>query len=388
MEISTYGAYTDGKGIWLPSNNINALFYQSLTEQKGAEYLCSFEGGEFSDAWRIGNVFRFKDQLFFFSLCSYEVWILDLQTQKMRKLNYYLKKRCYTPNIIKVQNQAWVIARSFQEPIIIFDFATEKIEVVKWRNTDHISDENSFTGACEDHGYLYFASRFCENIHIFKLSCNNGNIQCKKLNHVKYINCLTVYRENIYAFVMDDCGRPVWKRYLKQNLIEEGTIELKQHIPTWKQVSMFYFQMICFHNMILLLPSLAENIIIYHIDTQKEESLSLPAEFLYRHREKGESLFCKTEIIGECLYLYPLYGRHLLILNLISLDFEMKEIFYKNSNFWNEYARKGIASIETGETVHVSLTDYMDYIENLPYIARIGTSDSCGKNIFDRISKN
>ena len=67
MEISTFGAYTDGINIWLPSADINALFHQTLTGFEEAKYLCSFEGIESSNAWKIGNVLCFEKKLFFFS---------------------------------------------------------------------------------------------------------------------------------------------------------------------------------------------------------------------------------------------------------------------------------------------------------------------------------
>lgn len=73
MEISTYGAYTDGTNIWLPSANINALFKKKLTDSQEAEYLCSFEGDENPNAWKIGNVLCFENKLYFFSQYAYVV---------------------------------------------------------------------------------------------------------------------------------------------------------------------------------------------------------------------------------------------------------------------------------------------------------------------------
>lgn len=388
MEISTYCAYTDGINIWLPSEDLNALFYYKLEGVESAVYLHSFKESKNFNAWKIGNVLRFEESLFFFSRYAYEVWIFNLFTQKMEKVKYYSGGRCFVPDVVQVGNEAWVMTRSFMTPIIVFNLSTWHSEEVGWGEKEGVSDEYAFIYACEENSQIYFTTRTPRNIHLCKIDCRSRKIQYKKLYNINFINCLTVYEESIYALVLDSNNKAALKRYKVWDMSEENSIKMEKIDANWIDAKMFYFRMFRFQNYIIVLPGFAQNIVIYDISTKEESNIFLPDELFYRYKNTSKPYFSKSSVLGEKLYLYSPYGKYLWIVNLNSFEFKLKRIYCKEDNFWKKYAESqaGISDLMV-ESVHLSIGDYFNYIVNIENISDKNREPGCGKLIYDLAHK-
>ncbi len=384
MEISTFGAYTDGINIWLPSADINALFHQTLTGFEEAKYLCSFEGIESSNAWKIGNVLCFEKKLFFFSQYSYVVWIFDLYTQKMKKVKYYERKSCFIPDIVQVGNDAWIMPRSFDSPVIIFNLSTGRSEQLKLENGNNVSDKFSFTYSCEDGQAVYFATRTCGNIHICKINCVNREVQYKSLNKIKYVNCLTVQDGNLYILALNNESKPVLIKYNTDRMTEERDIELSRISPLWNDATMFYFRMLSFKNSLIMLPGFAEEIVIYNTESKQESSISLPGDFLHGCKKRNMSFFSKVNTVENYLYFFPYAGIHLLVFDMCNFKFELKKIACDEEAVWKKYGecrRKAEEMIE--ESVHIAIHNYLNYILSSVEDKHEKTDLEYGTHIYD-----
>jgi len=388
MELSVYGAYTNGVGIWLPCENINVLFYQSLIESKGAKYLCSFEGGKTSSSWKIGNVIYFNDTIFFFSLYAYEVWILENDSLKMHKVSYYSGGNCFVPDIVKVDNEAWVMPRSINDPIIIFNLMTWQSEKVDLKKQSDIDDEYFLTKSCVNKGEIFFATRICGKIYICRIDCKSRNVQYEKIPNIKFVYCLATHGGTVYVLALDNNGNAFLKQYNLSDMSEECSADLKNFDPIWKNGHAFYSWMVICKNNVIIVPCLTERILIYELDKCKEINIFLPEKAIYRSKDKWETYFCKVSLLGKYLYLYPSYGKYLLILNLINMEFEIQEIFCQEEEFWSKYAEKVNSSkgiIE--ETVHISILEYIGYIKNEMKKNSRDIESSAGRSIYNIVCK-
>ena len=384
MEISTYGAYTDGTNIWLSSANINALFHQKLTDSEEAKYLCSFEGAENPNAWKIGNVLYFDNMLYFFSQYAYEVWIYDLHTQKMTEVKYYERKSCFIPDVVQVGNEAWVMPRGFDTPIIIFNLSTWRSRYLNLKRDAYVSDENSFIYSWVENSVIYFATRTCGNIHVCKLNCANQEIQYKRVEYAKYINCLTVYAGNLYVLVLDDENRPVLKRYKADYLTEEESIALSKINSLWNDTTMFYFRMLSFEKYIIMLPGCAEEVVVYNTETKMEHSIPLPSNFLNSCKKRNMSYFSKVNVVGNHLYFFPYAGRHLLIFDMQNFTFDLKGLVCDEEEVWRKYrGRRRTTEEIIEESVHLNLHNYLRYVSGNVDDIHSKADFGCGNHIYD-----
>lgn len=386
MEISTYGAYTDGTNIWLPSANINALFKKKLTDSQEAEYLCSFEGDENPNAWKIGNVLCFENKLYFFSQYAYVVWIFDLHTLEMKKVKYHDRKSCFIPDIAQVGNEAWVMPRGFDDPIIIFDLLTWQSEHLKLDKGENVSDEFSFTYSWEEKRVLYFATRACGNIHVGKLNCTNRKIQYKNIIKVKYVNCLTVQKGILYVLALDDENKAVLKKYKTDCMTEEESMVLSKINSLWNDATMFYFRMMSFEKYIIMLPGHAQEVVIYNTETKKESSIPLPSEFLHSCKKGDMSYFNKVNMVGNRLYFFPYAGRCLLVFDLQNFKFEQKEIICNEENVWRKYGERRKTGEAMEESAHVAVYNYLNYVLSNTEDMHRKAGFGCGNRIYDIVS--
>ncbi len=320
--VLSLGAYTDGIEFWLPSREINALFYMD-TESNQMKFLTDFPHCQKPGAWEIADGIAYKNKILFFSKRAYQVWVFDTQTKEIRDYIYCNNKVDIITNIKKVGEEIWIFSNSFKIPILCLDLLTRNILTVNWEEyTEKNSDESSFTKAVKQGEKLYFATRKTNQIYLCIIHCTQKKITYKKIVTLHSINCLQVKDNKLWLLGKNHYYQTVLQRYDIDAWEQETEIEMKEAKKIGERILLNYFQMVVFENKIFLLPACAKTIIVYDMVTGEERKLQYPSAFDHSNFDREEIIFGQAKQIEEQLYLYPYCTGQILNLNMRTLTLE------------------------------------------------------------------
>lgn len=336
--ILTYGAYTDGNKVWLPSKDYNAVFYKIMNNNDGAKYFATLKDLANHNAWLIEQVIFFEDQLFFFSRCAYQVWVMDVKTGNINPIIYSLPLDVNIRNVIINKNEAWIFPSVFEFPIKIFNLNEKKVtNEINWHEYtgNAISDQSSITKADIYLDNIYLATRKKNNINICKIDCINKKISFNQLLNIKFISCLTVCKDGIWALVYSDDNRICLNCYNLNSYNIKNSVVF-QSIESWpintNYSSMPFIKMISYKNTLFLFPALHYNIIFFNTESKKEGKIEYPYEFQFTNNME-ETTFFELCVIGNLAYIYPCSQRYILILNMETMDINVEEIYCNMDEF-------------------------------------------------------
>lgn len=194
--ISTYGGYYEkGKGWWVPSSEMNALFF--VGENTSSRYVHSFDSKEERQKEVISKTLLCENKLYFFSRHGYEFWTLEKNTEEFE----YRKIRDYKGNIITnveiVGDSIWMFPDSFDESIVKYNIKEKTYMDIDW-NCDVKLGSFSITRTTISGDSIIFTNRLGKDIHLFKLNAFTNRIDNQNLPQVDYINCIAADSDNVW----------------------------------------------------------------------------------------------------------------------------------------------------------------------------------------------
>lgn len=328
VSISAYGAFTDGEEIWIPSNEYNALFYMKIGDQK-AKYILKFENLVNDEAWKIGKVISYKEELFFFSRYAYEIWILDKNSLELKSITFSDGGHQPSSNVSVYNNEAWIFPSTLEMPIIIFDLSEKKvIKEVSWGNyaDNQISEQSYILRSVVYADSIYTATREKNNIHICKIDCNTKSIAFYKVEEAEFISCISVEKDGVWLFIKSQEGKAILECYDLSFNRKIYSKEVK-NAGIWPDgVQLPYFKTVHYKEWIILIPALAQELVACNRNTQEERLLLHSESDLSPRSEKAGAMFFECQRINNKVYLYPLRKDGMLELELEQLSLKKVDV--------------------------------------------------------------
>lgn len=322
MKLTCVGAYTDGKCLWVPSGEINALYKMDISK-RNIKYIGKFPDCWNDMSWRIRKVFEYHDEVFFFSTISYQIWRLEKATKEIETYNCWSQSIVQITNVEIVQNKAWIIPNNFISPIICFDLQKKEGKVLQWNNEQYWKyGTGSFTRTVRFEDKIYFATRNKEDIHLCVLNCVHKKMMIHDIRELSLINCIGVKDDKLWIFGENRERKNIFLEYDVHTLQCVGSYLSVLSEKLMEKGGLQYFSMGIMPNSIMLIPAWAKKIILYDLDSNEERYIEYPDDFASKLKTVSGVVFNEMMLIEGRMFFMPYLIPKLLVLDVKSLTFE------------------------------------------------------------------
>lgn len=383
MKLTCYGAYTNGEEFWIPSKEINALYYMNIVDGN-TRYIGTFPNYFNDAAWKIRKVIEYQNELFFFSINAYQVWKLNKASGQIDEYTYSTYPVGQITNVEVIQQEAWVIPNNFSSPIICFDLQEKKGYPLQWDNEIYLEwGTGSVTRIAREKNCLYFATRNIDDIHLCILDCDQKTISFKDLDTLCRINCIGIKGKKLAVFGENKQKQGVLQIYdlHTMQMLEEQELLLAEKLM--EKGDMKYFSLIFSANNIILVPAWARKVITYNLDTKTEKYIEYPDEFRSALGTKKEVKFYETMEHGSKVYFMPYLIPQILVLDTEKVCFDVWNTEVEKEEFRRAYQNiysSGWMRLE--ESKNLTLNTFCTMIESADSHNCNNVSDNMGSSIY------
>lgn len=315
MNISTFSGYYDKEnGWWLPSSEINGLFF--FSNDGKSRYIGQFDNERMNPI--ITKTIMYENKIYFFSRHGYEFWVIDRYESKIDYKKILDYKGKIITNVEIVDGEIWFFPDSFENSIVKYSLESTKYEVINW-NCSFYLGKNSITRTIIKGKDIYFASRLKKEILLFSLNTKTSILTNRRFEMADFINCLTI----------DDDA--MWMLYIRDGITYIGNdaeTDRKEYnvsnvIKLDDSPQMLYFKMISFGEIILLFSSLSNQIVVF----EKKKGLCKKIE-LYQGEKNvsGYSAQNDIQIIDEEVIIYSPGNYCINAINMNTLNQRMIDV--------------------------------------------------------------
>lgn len=383
MKLTCYGAYTNGEEFWLPSKEINALYYMNLANGN-TQYIGAFPNYLNDMAWKIRKVIEYQNELYFFSIGAYQVWKLNKITGKIDEYTYSTQQAGLITNVEVIQKEAWVIPNSFSSPIICFDLQEKRGYPLQWDNETYLDwGTGSFTRTARMGDHLYFATRNKNDIHLCILDCGHKKISFRDLDTLCRINCIGIKDNRLAIFGENRRKQGVLQIYdiHTMQMIEERELSLAEKLMGKSEMK--YFSLIFSADNIMLVPAWAGKVIVYNFNTKAEEYIDYPNGFCSILGMQKAVLFYETMEHERKVYFMPYLIPQILALDTEKLCFDTWNTEVEKGEFRKAYQNIFSSEwIRLDESKNLTLDTFCTMIEDTDSHSHNRIRDNMGSSIY------
>lgn len=370
--IEFMAAYMEGDIIYGAGIELNLLFLFDIRTKKLSR-LGVFDGFKNPNAFRVSKIFKYRESLYCFSCCSYEVAAYHLQKETFtyyspdEKVDEEISIRC----VCHIGNDVWIFREAVASSVWVFSM--ESGRYFKYEIDTSVLRGYDFSFLVASETCVYFDK------HIWR--CLPGNslllvydVHSFELDVVKLevpISSYTVSYANERILILGRDGKQivVWEPNTNKTIVWETGYEGVEDRP--------FRGIVCRGKRLFLVPCFEDKIYYYEI---QEDELSYkgyivyPKEFHRLHYIGSQSMFLEYTFRNKNeLYLFSFGGNGMICLNTDSLEIEFYPVQISEEDY-----------IVGNTTSKMLLSDNQVGVENLVDYMR--SKITCQKK--DRVREN
>lgn len=337
--IEFMAAYMEGDIIYGAGIEINLLFRYDIRTEKLSR-LGVFDGFRKPYAFRMGKMFKYRECLYCFSRCSYEVaaYHLKKETFTYYSLDEEMDKEIAIRCVCRVGDDVWIFREATASSVVVFSmeygmYFKHELDTSMIQGYDY-----SFIVSGET--CVYFDK------HIWR--CLPGNdvllaydVYNFKLDVIKLdvpLSSYTVSYANERILILGRDGKQIvaWEPDTNKVIVWDTGYEGAKDRP--------FREIICKDKRLFLIPCFEDKIYFYEIQEKEfyfKGHIVYPKEFSRLHNIGYQSMFLEYMFRNEEeLYLFPFGGNGMICLDTESLETE----FYPMRISEEDYIAGNIAS--------------------------------------------
>lgn len=326
MKFTCVGAYTDGKCLWLPSKEMNALYNMDIFT-KEIKYIGVFPDCLNDMSWTIKKVTEYHDKVFFFSANSYQIWGLDKATNNIETYIGCNQSAGLITNVEIIQDEAWIIPNNFISPIVCFDLQKKVGSVFQWDKGQYRDcGTGSFTRTAKLKNKIYFATRNKDDIHLCVLDCEQKKMTVHDIRELSLVNCIGIKDDKLWMFGENRERKNVFLKYDIHTLQCAESYESMLSEELMEKGGLQYFSMGIFQDSLILNPAWAKKIILYDLDSNEEKYIEYPDEFSSILEKVSGVIFDTVMCLEGKIYFMPYLIPKFLVLDMKDLTFQVTDM--------------------------------------------------------------
>ena len=387
--FSRYNHYTDvahyGGYVYFSEIYFNGLFRYKDEDNKNVEFL-----GVFPEEYEWGgdvhrNVFVWEDKLYFFPMAGRNISVYNCKSGNFKTIEITVDKAedAAYEQCLMYKHQILLVPQNFSKPFILFNFVTEKVEVLleltleiasKVPQPSRVETFSLFGGVMR--GDVLYLSVSLTNL-ILKISMNDYKVEVKKLPaeiHLRYMN----YRDGNFYFTAQEHVIAIWREETDEFKLYDIPYEpLDDNYP--------YLQVLPYGDRLYVISGREDRFLKLNLRTVEWNDLSREMPVAFEREFKGALLFLGYDIVKGKIYLYPRSGNGCIIFDMGRDDF----LYYNVKNPLNIREKYMTEMIEKENVIYEcknGLIDYVKYVHKVSYDKEL-KSDMIGKEIYTFLGK-
>ena len=358
MELSRIsGAYIENNFIWLPTTEVNGLFFGELT-QNGVECkrICAFEcHSQSPEYFKIRKVIDIGDEIILFSIVGGHSWRVNKATKSVKYEQYMKELRNVVVDVVQYDDYVLIIPGNFSDEIIKYFLKSGKVELLDW-GVSELGEEcgTIITRVHYDNGFLYWCTRKRNQIILFVLDGKNMIIKHHSLEKLEYVSCVSSIddmllvvgkgreKEETTLFFFDK----VTFRYLTNS-----SLQLAEKMDN---SDINYLRAMTKKGKILLIPYKARNIILIDEENNCEKVINIPGVC-----SEENVYFSDVQMTDNYIYMFPLEAPYIVRVDISDFSVATIGLSVDKFDYVTSYLLPGIVS---EKIQYVSLSDFIEYI--------------------------
>lgn len=264
MYIYTFsGLYEDNKW-WIPLSDMDGLF--CIDKEGDSEYVTFFGQEKYNGHYDISKVFSYNDKLIFVHRYAFEVKVLSKKNKELETVRHDIKSEFFISNAVKSDNIIWIYPNVMTVPIIKLNLDNMEMTEIKW-NLKEADASLPIIRLKYYENKVYFATRKENDIKIGILDCNTDNITYKRLSEAKYINCIEVSDNKLWALYRSKSGKTILEEF-DLNLDKGKKTDLSYKLELSDSIKINYFELVFKNNTLFAFSTFENKVSVIDLSTE------------------------------------------------------------------------------------------------------------------------
>lgn len=293
--VRAYCGLVENDNLWFCDKGFDTLF---MADSRGQlNYVCDLTK-KAGPGLAIIKIVFWKESIIAFPRYSYGYWMIHSVSDDKWDADYYEYGHdadCTISAIEQNGNEVWVFPNTSDIPIYCIDLDTQKTERINWMCPEKSS---YITKTVYRNKHIYFATRLENRIYIGDFDCDKRKATYTKVDNARYVNCICVHQESVYALYINRLGETVLEKFTLDGISQKEYI-LREVNDIKNSLTITY----------LMMEIVDKHLILYQYDSYRIIDVNLDdntrTDIYYDSNAKGgfwESykLDNKTFLISAC----------------------------------------------------------------------------------------
>lgn len=333
MKIMTKGSLSEnGTTFWLPSSEVNALFRLELNQGYNATLVGLFHDCVNARAWIIKKVISWENKLFFFSLFSYEMWVMERNGDSIQHYTYFKGPVSMVDCVEVFQGRLYIISRT-PFTILVIDLNSRTVTRLKWEKDAEWKDVCCGIVAQKDDKIFSFTHRE-NNAYLGIIDCENQDVCFNKIDQLRFAKAIGVVGENVFVLGFSNNSSSILLKYdLSGKQVLESYELTKIKVEGNRKVE--YLKTVSYGNKLFFIPWTMGKFMVFDTESNSEMEIDCSEIALYESYQPHEA-----QQIQNLLYLFPgSMGK------IVKLDLETFESTMIDVDVYKEEYDKALAGV-------------------------------------------